>query len=170
MYPAYVPGVLYAIAKNPPFGYGLMYHLAHPDLRWQVDIVEQAIHETAHAALLWRDDELEWRDRTADISALQSSEIRDELNQRNDRPRQEAMALAIQYWIMSHWGFTGLDDWLQGVVELQPAQVTVRRVMHHLKHPVKRRYILTQAHRTMKMIRQSVQNWRAYERGKNQGT
>jgi hypothetical protein len=162
-YPAYVPGVLQTLANHALAGAGMSYGLVHPELPWQLSIVEQQIHETAHAVLLWHDKHLDLRKYTG-------YEIRDVLNRRNDRPRQECMALAAEYWILRHWGFSGIDAWLTQVVANQPRQVTARRVLHHLTDPEKRRYTVERAHRVMHLIRKFVQNWRRNERRSNQRT
>lgn len=166
-YPAYVTDVMYGLLKYSAFGSGFSYSLVHPALHFQISFVEQAIHEITHAVLLWSDAEFGQLQGT-DID--KSSRINRALNRRSDKPRQECITLAAEYWILKHWGFGGLDDWLVGVVSHQPASVTVQRVMHHLTHPAKRSYTLRQAHRAMRLIRQSVQNWRRHERGSDQGT
>lgn len=173
MYPLYVPGVLHGLMKHTSFGVGLGYGLAHPEVRYFCSHVEMTIHEAIHAVLLWEDADPVWRrgpGRSIDIRRISSREIRKALNRRTDRPRQECITLAAEYWILRHWGFKGTPEWLPEVIRSQPAQVTVQRVMHHLTHPAKRSYTLRQAHRAMRLIRQSVQNWRRHERGSDQGT
>lgn len=155
-YPAYVPRVLHALAKTKPFGIGQGYALVHPALHWDVAYVEQVIHEMAHAVILCRDDDFLWLSCHGDNVSLFSNRIRRELAPRNDRPRQECMTLAAEYWILKHWGFLGLEMWLRAAVGNQPRQVTVQRVMYHLAVPVKRRYVVEQAHRTMRLIRKFV--------------
>jgi hypothetical protein len=162
-YPAYVPGVLHTLANHAPAGAGMSHGLEHPELHWQFSIVEQMIHETTHAVLLWRY-------RPIDLRKSHSSGVRRELACRNDRPRQECVTLAAEYWILRHWGFSGIDAWLTQVVANQPRQVTARRVLHHLKDPEKRRYTVERAHRVMHLIRKFVQNWRRNERRANQRT
>lgn len=159
-YPAYVPRVLHALAKTKPFGIGQGYALVHPVLHYQLAFVEQVIHEIAHVVLLCRDDDLAWLSCYGDDRRLVSNRISKSLTPRNDRPRQECMALAVEYWILKHWGFRFIDSWLGAAVGSQPRSVTFQRVMHHLTHPVKRRHIVEQAHRTLCLIRHLVKYWR----------